>query len=734
MAQPAAMDTAHARLAQATIFRFSANPGIATLVEEKHMLFNASVRSLTVVAVLALGWQAHSAEQDSHSARDAVTTRFVYYGWITSDGQLVNGQVDLRFVVFPQQDGGDALTEPMVATATDVREGFVAVELELAFAIDPAQEYWLEIAIDGTPLVGRQYLDFAGANSADVWHVIDRKAIDDPLGAIMMVLNEIDARSAGTTSGPATPIQMAAGAPSQRSDFGISSAVHGREHANAQGHATAAILTPSTSAGPQEFTTLQSMNPDEGGVAGDCSWSILGTTAVYGCGKVGVGPQMPDLMLHVTGGTVATVDQGTGYLQVGGSNGKNLAFSRDRIVARNVGSAAALIINPEGGNVGVGVENPTDRLSVDGMISSLADGFRFPDGTTQATAQLVGPQGVQGPQGDPGVQGIQGPQGIQGAQGAQGPQGDPGPQGIQGIQGDPGPQGPQGPQGDPGPQGAQGTQGLQGPQGIQGPAGTSLWSQTGSDIYYNAGRVGIGTSSPTDTLHVVGTAVITGDILAHDDIVALDAIGAGGDVIAGGRVQIGNPPTNSTKLDVEGSATFTGDVQLSKLVVNNAGANAVQIAGRTGIKVGGPPGFDLEVNGTAGKPGGGSWSISSDARLKKNIHDLHGALDALLAVRGVTFEYIDPVAIRELPGERIGVIAQQVETVFPDWVDERSDGYKAVTFRGFEALAIEALRELRAEKDAEIESLRAENGALRARLERLEAMLENITAAHLTSN
>jgi hypothetical protein len=128
------------------------------------------------------------------------------------------------------------------------------------------------------------------------------------------------------------------------------------------------------------------------------------------------------------------------------------------------------------------------------------------------------------------------------------------------------------------------------------------------------------------------------------------------------------------------------------------------------------PAFLLHVNGSAGKPGGGSWSNSSDARLKKNVRELDGALDALLSLRGVTFEYVDPAAIRELPGERIGMIAQEVERVFPDWVDEGPGGYKRVTYRGFEALTVEALRELAATKDAQI-------AQLEERISRLEALL-----------
>jgi hypothetical protein len=140
------------------------------------------------------------------------------------------------------------------------------------------------------------------------------------------------------------------------------------------------------------------------------------------------------------------------------------------------------------------------------------------------------------------------------------------------------------------------------------------------------------------------------------------------------------------------------------------------------------PAFRLEVNGTAGKPGGGSWSNASDIRLKHNIAGLNGSLDALLSLRGVTFEYTDPEAINELPGTRIGMIAQEVETVFPDWVETAGHGFKTVTFRGFEALTVEALRELRDEGAARAETLERENEALRGTVRTLDARVRALEA------
>jgi len=139
----------------------------------------------------------------------------------------------------------------------------------------------------------------------------------------------------------------------------------------------------------------------------------------------------------------------------------------------------------------------------------------------------------------------------------------------------------------------------------------------------------------------------------------------------------------------------------------------------------------LEVNGTAHRVDNAStWTVVSDARLKKKIRPLPGALDKLLALHGVNFEYIDSEKAPALSGEQIGFIAQEVEKVFPDWVETGADGYKRVTVRGLEALVVEALRELQRRQETnhtklaeELKRRDAENVELKARLERLEQRL-----------
>jgi hypothetical protein len=98
-----------------------------------------------------------------------------------------------------------------------------------------------------------------------------------------------------------------------------------------------------------------------------------------------------------------------------------------------------------------------------------------------------------------------------------------------------------------------------------------------------------------------------------------------------------------------------------------------------------------------------------------------------LKLHGVTFEYTNPSAFHERTGEHIGMVAQDVEQVFPSWVDTGTDGYERVTFRGFEAVAVEAVRELDTHsKDAlaRIADLERQNTELRHAIEVLSAEIK----------
>ncbi|MCB1098557.1 MAG: tail fiber domain-containing protein [Verrucomicrobiae bacterium] len=174
--------------------------------------------------------------------------------------------------------------------------------------------------------------------------------------------------------------------------------------------------------------------------------------------------------------------------------------------------------------------------------------------------------------------------------------------------------------------------------------------------------------------------------------------------------------------------TFT-DHNLNFYTKNSSPQVTLTTAGSLGIGTQTPE-FKLHVNGSAGKPGGGSWSTASDRRLKTDINDLEGALDTVLKLHPVTFRYKDPESINELPGVRTGMIAQEVEEVMPDWVEESSDGYKRVTFRGFEALTTGAFKELHEDNEAqevEISVLKKQLKQQATEITELRKMIESLS-------
>jgi len=125
------------------------------------------------------------------------------------------------------------------------------------------------------------------------------------------------------------------------------------------------------------------------------------------------------------------------------------------------------------------------------------------------------------------------------------------------------------------------------------------------------------------------------------------------------------------------------------------------------------PGGELTITNQAYKPGGGSWAASSDGRLKTNVQPLGHALDRMLALKGVTFEYAHPDDGMHPKGTFSGFIAQDVEKIFPNWIGHDNDGYLTVGPQGFEAITVEALRELKTTQDERVARLEHDNGELR---------------------
>jgi hypothetical protein len=94
----------------------------------------------------------------------------------------------------------------------------------------------------------------------------------------------------------------------------------------------------------------------------------------------------------------------------------------------------------------------------------------------------------------------------------------------------------------------------------------------------------------------------------------------------------------------------------------------------------GPPKFIFYNNGRL-------FDIS-DKKLKRSINPLMDVLEKITNINGVTYQW------KNSDGTHIGLIAQEVERVFPELVQE-VDGYKGIDYVRFTAVLVEGVKELR---------------------------------------
>ncbi|MBL8066115.1 MAG: tail fiber domain-containing protein [Chthonomonadaceae bacterium] len=165
------------------------------------------------------------------------------------------------------------------------------------------------------------------------------------------------------------------------------------------------------------------------------------------------------------------------------------------------------------------------------------------------------------------------------------------------------------------------------------------------------------------------------------------------------------------------------------------GSCNVQMPGSLSIGDGyiNPAGADcLAVYGRAFKSlGGGSWEGLSDARAKKDIRPIDNPLSRLLSLSGRAFEFKDPKAQHEIPGQRYGFIAQEVEKVFPSWVFTPKNGYKTMSLPfDFSALTVESIRQL----STEVNVLKRENAELRRKLSGYESLDQRLRKLESTNS
>jgi hypothetical protein len=240
------------------------------------------------------------------------------------------------------------------------------------------------------------------------------------------------------------------------------------------------------------------------------------------------------------------------------------------------------------------------------------------------------------------------------------------------------------------------------------PSGTAAALSAGSGLKFaNVGETFDGTAARTLSVDTTAIASVSGSQAITNKTyngLSLTALTTGFSAAGG---------TTSKTLTVSNTLTLAG-TDGSTLNVGAGGtlgsaaftASSAYVAPNTAVQLT-SLGVGTAASGTTGEiraTNNVTAYYSSDERLKTNIEKIDGALEKISQIDGVIYDWnetylkdhgsVDGYFVRS---RNSGVIAQQVEKVFPNVVADRADGYKAVRYELLVPLLIEAIKELKQE-------------------------------------
>jgi len=248
-----------------------------------------------------------------------------------------------------------------------------------------------------------------------------------------------------------------------------------------------------------------------------------------------------------------------------------------------------------------------------------------------------------------------------------------------------------------------------------------------STLFQSGGAVGVGTTSPIRTLDVNGEIQARGgNLYLQRNLTDL----------AGRRNWAWGTETfnvGDMSFFVSTSNTSFPSVSVLTLLSNGSAgiggvptpATALQVKGDIRVGTSGTNGCLQNFAGTAI-----AGTCSSDLRLKTNVLPFAPVLDKLVKLRPVHFDWnVEQYPDYHFgPGRNSGLLAQDVESVFPEMVSADARGFKMVNYSELPYLTLAAIRELKIENDSlraqladrqrELQELRQEVEARLARLEK----------------
>ena len=256
--------------------------------------------------------------------------------------------------------------------------------------------------------------------------------------------------------------------------------------------------------------------------------------------------------------------------------------------------------------------------------------------------------------------------------------------------------------------------------------------------------VGIGTTAPQQTLDVAGTILSEGDLLPGENLTG------GGNAIIRGPQNFGLAGQQAFLYlgDTNHYIEAQNNLGLIFMAFNDPNPLVIWDGGNSGasypgaITIGGnflsnPPSnsYGFYIQQGLGRAVADGWDTYSSRRWKTNIRTLHGALDTVEHLRGVSYDS------KSSGKHEIGVIAEEVGAVVPELVTWEKNGKDAagVDYGRLTALLIETSKaqkklmrqqqqQIRAQQ-SQIKAAQAAASIRRAQLSQLDSEMKNVQAA-----
>jgi len=261
-----------------------------------------------------------------------------------------------------------------------------------------------------------------------------------------------------------------------------------------------------------------------------------------------------------------------------------------------------------------------------------------------------------------------------------------------------------------------------------------------------ANKVGIGTNAPETKLHVVSNVESSArynliDATASTDQYFILALRNTSPMAVGNYSLLGftnSGPTNGganwaigslrTGVGVQTGAqedffvgASTGGGLLERLRIKSS-------SGNIGIGVSNPL-YRLDVEGVINASGNvraNGVVLTSDARLKQDIHDISYGLNTVMALRPVEYQKKNSIQDKNYNKHEIGFLAQDIAKVLPSLVTSGSDEYKTLAVSYTELIPV--LAKAIQEQQKQITQLKTENEKLADAVQRTQISEKDYTA------